>query len=153
MSHPYLPAVIDLVRQAGRATLPFWRCATAVTAKADDSPVTAADLAAHHLLLGEADFKRHFVVRPERYRDEEGKSQPPACWSTRCPARYRRPPQMAGASTWLRGAPANRIATRGTRTGRPQLMPWEVCDATHRNGPGPVRAQPDTAAYRLRQGR
>ena len=51
MSHPYLPAVIDLVRQAGRATLPFWRCATAVTAKADDSPVTAADLAAHHLLL------------------------------------------------------------------------------------------------------
>ena len=37
MSHPYLPAVIDLVRQAGRATLPFWRCATAVTAKAGDS--------------------------------------------------------------------------------------------------------------------
>ena len=51
MSHPYLPAVIDLVRQAGVVTLPFWRCDTAVTAKLDDSPVTAADLAAHHLLL------------------------------------------------------------------------------------------------------
>jgi 3'(2'), 5'-bisphosphate nucleotidase len=51
MSHPYLPAVIDLVRQAGVVTLPFWRCGTAVTAKLDDSPVTAADLAAHHLLL------------------------------------------------------------------------------------------------------
>lgn len=51
MSHHYLPAVIELVRQAGVVTLPFWRCATAVTAKLDDSPVTAADLAAHHLLL------------------------------------------------------------------------------------------------------
>ena len=51
MSHPFLPAVIDLVRQAGAATLPFWRCDTHVTAKMDDSPVTAADLAAHHLLL------------------------------------------------------------------------------------------------------
>ena len=51
MSHPYLPAVIDLVRQAGVVTLPFWRCDTTVTAKLDDSPVTAADLAAHHLLL------------------------------------------------------------------------------------------------------
>ncbi len=51
MSHQYLPGVIDLVRQAGAVTLPFWRCDTAVTAKSDDSPVTAADLAAHHLLL------------------------------------------------------------------------------------------------------
>ena len=46
MSHPFLPAVIDLVRQAGALTLPFWRCETEVTAKLDDSPVTAADLAA-----------------------------------------------------------------------------------------------------------
>src|SRR3990167_3571106 len=51
MSHPYLPAVIELVRHAGSATLPFWRNDTLVTAKADASPVTAADLAAHHLLL------------------------------------------------------------------------------------------------------
>jgi 3'(2'), 5'-bisphosphate nucleotidase len=51
MSHPFLPAVIDLVRKAGAATLPFWRCDTEVIAKLDDSPVTAADLAAHHVLL------------------------------------------------------------------------------------------------------
>ena len=51
MSHPYLPAVIELVRQAGIATLPFWRNDTLVTQKVDASPVTAADLAAHHLLL------------------------------------------------------------------------------------------------------
>lgn len=34
--------------------------------------------AAHHLLLGEADFRSHFVIRPETYRDDEGKSKP---WS------------------------------------------------------------------------
>jgi 3'(2'), 5'-bisphosphate nucleotidase len=51
ISHPHLPAVIELVRQAGEAILPFWRCDTEVIAKLDDSPVTAADLAAHHLLL------------------------------------------------------------------------------------------------------
>lgn len=32
--------------------------------------------AAHHLLLGEADFLRHFVIRPETYKDEEAKSKP-----------------------------------------------------------------------------
>ncbi len=51
MSHPYLPAVIELVRQAGAAILPYWRRELAVTAKADDSPVTAADLAAHDVLV------------------------------------------------------------------------------------------------------
>ncbi len=50
-SHPYLPAVIELVRQAGAAILPFWRCATEVITKQDDSPVTAADLAAHQVLV------------------------------------------------------------------------------------------------------
>jgi len=50
-AQPLLAAVIELVRQAGAATLPFWRCDTAVTAKSDDSPVTAADLAAHYLLV------------------------------------------------------------------------------------------------------
>lgn len=34
--------------------------------------------AAHHLLLGEADFQRHFAIRPETYRDDEGKVKP---WS------------------------------------------------------------------------
>lgn len=31
--------------------------------------------AAHHLLLGEADFLKHFIIRPEKYRDDEGKSK------------------------------------------------------------------------------
>ena len=51
MSHPYLAAVIDLVRQAGQAILPHWGSQLQVQAKADASPVTAADLAAHHVLL------------------------------------------------------------------------------------------------------
>lgn len=51
LQHPLLGPVIDLVRLAGAAILPHWRVGVAVTAKADDSPVTAADLAAHHVLL------------------------------------------------------------------------------------------------------
>jgi 3'(2'), 5'-bisphosphate nucleotidase len=51
VSHPYVPLVIELVRAAGAATLPYWRSDVAVTEKADASPVTAADLAAHHILL------------------------------------------------------------------------------------------------------
>lgn len=51
MIHPYVPQVIELVRAAGAATLPYWRNGVAVTEKADASPVTAADLAAHHILL------------------------------------------------------------------------------------------------------
>ena len=50
MSHPYLAPVIDLVRAAGRAILPHWRSDVQVQHKADASPVTVADLAAHHLL-------------------------------------------------------------------------------------------------------
>src|SRR5262245_59454421 len=50
MSHPLLPAVIDLVRQAGEVILPYWRGDLAVSEKADASPVTAADLAAHKVL-------------------------------------------------------------------------------------------------------
>jgi len=50
VSHPYLAAVIDLVRAAGQAILPHWRSGVQVHEKADTSPVTAADLAAHHLL-------------------------------------------------------------------------------------------------------
>jgi 3'(2'), 5'-bisphosphate nucleotidase len=48
--HPLIPAVIELVRQAGAAILPYWRADVTVSEKADASPVTAADLAAHHLL-------------------------------------------------------------------------------------------------------
>ena len=50
MSHPYLAPVIDLVQAAGRAILPHWRSGVKVHEKADASPVTAADMAAHHLL-------------------------------------------------------------------------------------------------------
>lgn len=50
MSHPLLSAVVELVRQAGAATLPYWRQEVAIEFKADASPVTAADLAAHRLL-------------------------------------------------------------------------------------------------------
>ncbi|QGW75522.1 3'(2'),5'-bisphosphate nucleotidase CysQ [Pseudomonas alkylphenolica] len=42
--------VVGLAREAGKAILPFWRADVAVTAKADDSPVTAADLAAHEVI-------------------------------------------------------------------------------------------------------
>ena len=50
MSHPYLAPVIDLVQAAGRAILPYWRSQLQVHEKADASPVTAADMAAHELL-------------------------------------------------------------------------------------------------------
>jgi 3'(2'), 5'-bisphosphate nucleotidase len=43
--------VIDLCRRAGEVILPFWRSGVEVTAKSDDSPVTAADIAAHELLI------------------------------------------------------------------------------------------------------
>ncbi|WP_407313358.1 3'(2'),5'-bisphosphate nucleotidase CysQ [Pseudomonas sp. nanlin1] len=49
--HPLLPAVIELAAQAGAAILPFWRAGVEVVSKADDSPVTAADLAAHHVIV------------------------------------------------------------------------------------------------------
>ena len=45
-----LEAVLPLVEEAGRRILPYWRTALDVTQKADDSPVTAADLAAHACL-------------------------------------------------------------------------------------------------------
>lgn len=51
LPHPLLAPVIDLCRRAGEAILPFWRTGVEVTAKSDSSPVTAADLAAHELLV------------------------------------------------------------------------------------------------------
>ncbi|QLF93987.1 3'(2'),5'-bisphosphate nucleotidase CysQ [Pseudomonas sp. ABC1] len=50
MSHPLLEPVIALVQAAGQQILPYWRSDLAVQEKADASPVTAADLAAHALL-------------------------------------------------------------------------------------------------------
>ncbi|MES2883900.1 MAG: 3'(2'),5'-bisphosphate nucleotidase CysQ [Pseudomonadota bacterium] len=46
-----LDAVVALARSAGDAILVIYREDFAVTQKTDDSPVTAADLAAHHLIL------------------------------------------------------------------------------------------------------
>ncbi len=46
-----LDAVVALARAAGDAILAIYQDAFAVTQKTDDSPVTAADLAAHHLIL------------------------------------------------------------------------------------------------------
>lgn len=51
MSHAYLAPVIGLVRAAGKMILPYWRSELDITEKADASPVTAADMAAHHLLV------------------------------------------------------------------------------------------------------
>ncbi|HGA2318360.1 TPA: 3'(2'),5'-bisphosphate nucleotidase CysQ [Pseudomonas putida] len=42
--------VVKLALLAGEAILPFWRADVVVTNKADDSPVTAADLAAHRVI-------------------------------------------------------------------------------------------------------
>jgi 3'(2'), 5'-bisphosphate nucleotidase len=51
LSHPLLEPVIKLARLAGEVILPYWRANVTVTSKADDSPVTAADIAAHQLLV------------------------------------------------------------------------------------------------------
>ena len=50
MSPTLMQGVIRLVEDAGQAILPFWRQGVAVHSKSDNSPVTAADLAAHKIL-------------------------------------------------------------------------------------------------------
>ncbi|MFK3719290.1 3'(2'),5'-bisphosphate nucleotidase CysQ [Pseudomonas fulva] len=45
-----MQGVVALALSAGEAILPFWRADVAVVNKADDSPVTAADLAAHQVI-------------------------------------------------------------------------------------------------------
>lgn len=50
LPHPLLEPVIKLARLAGEVILPYWRANVTVESKADDSPVTAADIAAHQLL-------------------------------------------------------------------------------------------------------
>ena len=50
----YLPAIIDIAEQAGQAILEVYQqdnSAFNITGKADDSPLTAADLAAHQLIV------------------------------------------------------------------------------------------------------
>jgi 3'(2'), 5'-bisphosphate nucleotidase len=48
--HPLIEGALAIAQEAGAAILPFWRSGVEVTAKADDSPVTAADLAAHEVI-------------------------------------------------------------------------------------------------------
>jgi 3'(2'), 5'-bisphosphate nucleotidase len=50
-SHPLMAPVIELALKAGAAILPFWRANVEVVHKADESPVTAADMAAHDVIV------------------------------------------------------------------------------------------------------
>lgn len=50
MMHALIEPVLKLVQTAGQATLPYWQTDVAVQSKVDESPVTAADLAAHQVL-------------------------------------------------------------------------------------------------------
>ena len=43
--------VVELALKAGEAILPFWRANVQVNHKADESPVTAADMAAHDVIV------------------------------------------------------------------------------------------------------
>jgi 3'(2'), 5'-bisphosphate nucleotidase len=51
MSADDLNAVHELAIEAGRRIMPFYRTAVEVSVKQDASPLTAADLAAHHFLV------------------------------------------------------------------------------------------------------
>ncbi|WP_417696298.1 3'(2'),5'-bisphosphate nucleotidase CysQ [Pseudomonas sp.] len=49
--HPLMAPVVELALKAGEAILPFWRANVQVNHKADASPVTAADMAAHDVIV------------------------------------------------------------------------------------------------------
>ncbi|MGD8221936.1 3'(2'),5'-bisphosphate nucleotidase CysQ [Pseudomonas thivervalensis] len=49
--HQLMAPVIELALKAGEAILPFWRANVLVSHKADESPVTAADMAAHDVIV------------------------------------------------------------------------------------------------------
>jgi len=51
MMETLISPVLGLVQAAGKATLPYWQADVAVHTKADQSPVTAADIAAHNVLV------------------------------------------------------------------------------------------------------
>lgn len=50
MTHPLMQPVLELVQAAGAATVPYWQADVTVHSKADDSPATVADIAAHEVL-------------------------------------------------------------------------------------------------------
>ncbi|MCA4125172.1 hypothetical protein LDY98_02255, partial [Pseudomonas aeruginosa] len=58
--------LVALVRRAGEAILPHWRANVAVRSKADESPVTAADLAALAQRYLAILFGKHRNVRRQR---------------------------------------------------------------------------------------
>lgn len=49
--HPLMAPAVELALKAGEAILPFWRANVQVNRKADESPVTAADMAAHDVIV------------------------------------------------------------------------------------------------------
>ena len=51
MSSQFLPNAVAIARQAGDRILEVYASEFAVTAKADKSPLTAADMAAHHTII------------------------------------------------------------------------------------------------------
>ncbi|WP_434649256.1 3'(2'),5'-bisphosphate nucleotidase CysQ [Pseudomonas sp. D1-2] len=51
LPHALMVPVIELALRAGAAILPFWRADVEVAHKADESPVTAADMAAHDVII------------------------------------------------------------------------------------------------------
>src|SRR5690606_30537508 len=50
MTAEQIEALLALVERAGQAILPYWRSGVPLHEKADASPVTAADMAAHRIL-------------------------------------------------------------------------------------------------------
>lgn len=50
-NHEMLHCVLDIAQQAGRAIMPFYQADHAVERKKDNSPVTEADIAAHHVIV------------------------------------------------------------------------------------------------------
>lgn len=45
-----IDALLALTEQAGKAILPFWKTELTINSKQDESPVTAADIAAHQII-------------------------------------------------------------------------------------------------------
>ena len=49
--HQYLDAVIDIAKKAGEAIMMVYETDFDIKNKSDNSPLTQADLAAHHLIV------------------------------------------------------------------------------------------------------
>lgn len=70
MQHPLLEQIVAIAEQAGAAILALYNQPQQVTIKADDSPVTAADLAAHQLIAqGLSQLDEHYPLLSEENAD------------------------------------------------------------------------------------